>query len=149
MVDKTLRVLMETSALVAAIVQIHPKHERAFPWLRKAKEKQIDLFVATPTLAELYAVLTTLPLRPRIGPATARRLIREDVELISTVVELRLGDYRRVLNNMSELALTGGVIYDALAARAAQKTKIDKLLTFDVSDFRRVWPDGGDRIQEP
>ncbi len=144
-----MRVMAETSVLVAAIVEMHPRHERAFPWLRKAREKEIDLFVATHTLAELYAVLTTLPLRPRIGPATARRLIREDVERVGQVIALRPSDYRRVLDSMSELALTGGVIYDALAAIAAQKTKVDKLLTFNVSDFKRVWPDGGHVILEP
>ena len=32
---------------------------------------------------------------------------------------------------------------------AAEKVKVDKLLTFNVRHFRWVWPEGGDIIQEP
>jgi predicted nucleic acid-binding protein len=43
----------------------------------------------------------------------------------------------------------GGAVYDAIIARAAEKVKVDKLLTFNVRHFRRVWPESGDIIQEP
>ncbi len=142
-------VFADTSTLVAAMVQSHPAHERALPWLQKAKAGEIRLAVATHTMAELYAVLTRLPLRPRIGPAVARRLIRENVEAVSRVVELTSDDYTAVLDRMVELALSGGVIYDALAAHAAGKANATRLLTLNESDFRRVWPDGKERIAAP
>jgi predicted nucleic acid-binding protein len=144
-----MKVLADTSVLIAAMVESHPEHERAFPWLRQAKQKRIDLFVSAHTLAELYAVLTTLPVQPRLGPDTARRLIREDVESIAGVIALRGTDYRHVLDDMSALGLSGGVVYEALGARAARKAGVDRLITFNVADFRRVWPDAGAIIQAP
>ena len=144
-----MKVLADTSVLVAAMVESHPEHERAFPWLRQAKQKRIELFVSTHTLAELYAVLTTLPVQPRLSPDTARRLIREDIESVASVVDLRSADYRQVLDDMSALGVSGGVIYDALAVRAARKANVDRLVTLNVADFRRVWPDAGDIIRAP
>jgi predicted nucleic acid-binding protein len=142
------RVLADTSVLVAAMVEAHPDHDRAFPWLRDAKTGRHDLYVATHSLAEAYAVLTALPVQPRITPAIARRLLRENVESVATLVELRSGDYRRVLDEVSSLGLSGGVLYDALAAHAARKARVEKLLTFNVADFRRVWP-GDDAVTAP
>ena len=52
-----MRVLADTSVLVAAMVESHPAHDRAFPWLLRAKQGKLDLLVATHTLAETYAVL--------------------------------------------------------------------------------------------
>ena len=43
---------------------------------------------------------------------------------------------------MAELGLSGGVIYDALISRVAQKSRVDHILTFNIDDFRRVWPEG-------
>jgi predicted nucleic acid-binding protein len=144
-----MKVLADTSVLIAAMVESHPGHERAFPWLRQAKQKRIELFVSNHTLAELYAVLTTLPVHPRLSPDTARRLIREDIESVAVIIDLRAADYRRVLDDMSALGLSGGVIYDALGARAARKAEVDRLITFNVADFRRVWPDAGGIVQAP
>ena len=144
-----MRVLADTSVLVAAIVECHPDHGRAFPWLKAAKEGTHQLHVCTHTLAEVFAVLSTLPVQPRMGPAVARRLVRESVEGVGTLIELRSGDYRRVLDDMASLGLSGGVVYDALAAQAAKKAGVDRLLTFNVRDFSRVWPDAGDVIAEP
>jgi predicted mannosyl-3-phosphoglycerate phosphatase (HAD superfamily) len=55
-------------------------HEIAFPWLKKAKVKEFELIVASHTLAELYAVLSTLPVKPRISPSNAWRLVNENIE---------------------------------------------------------------------
>ena len=144
-----MKTFADTSILVAAIVESHPDHARTFPWLRDAKRGQHALFVSTHTLAETYAVLTSLPLQPRMSPDIARRLIRENVEHIATVVDLCSEDYRRVLDNMASLGLTGGVIYDALAAHAAQKVSVEKLLTLNPGDFQRVWPGGANVIALP
>ena len=60
-----MRVLFDTSALVAAIVEGHPQHDRAFPWLDKARKGALTYFVASHSLAELYAVLSTYPVSLR------------------------------------------------------------------------------------
>jgi len=143
---QALKVLADTSVLVAAMVEAHPAHARAFPWLKRAQTGEIALVVCTHTLAELYAVLTTLPVQPRISPDVARRLIRVDVEAVGTIVDLSARDYQKTLDSQASLGLSGGTTYDALAAHAAQKVRVDKLITLNEKDFARVWPDGSDRI---
>jgi predicted nucleic acid-binding protein len=144
-----MKVLFDTSVLVAALVRPHPLHERGLFWLKKARAQEFELIVSAHTLVELFAVLTTLPVSPRITPGLAWRLIHESVEPISSVVSLSISDYFSTIKHLSELAVPGAVIYDALILRAAQKTKADRVLTFNVKDFKRVWPDGEPRILEP
>ncbi len=124
-------------------------HALAFPWLARVKAGEVELFVSTHTLAELYAILTSLPLRPRLSPAVARQLIGEVSAAAAALVELSASDYTRVVTRMSELGLAGGVVYDALIAQAAEKSGVERLLTFNERDFRRVWPEGHGIIVKP
>lgn len=50
---------------------------------------------------------------------------------------------------MVDLGLSGGVIYDAIIAKAANKSGVDHVLTFNIDDFTRVWPEGADRLIAP
>ena len=136
-----MKVLFDTSALVAGIVEAHPAHSRAFSWLSRALKKDLEFFVSAHSLLELYAVLTRMPLQPRITPGMARRLIRANVETRAVVVTLTKKDYSVVIDEMAELGLSGGVVYDALIARCARKLACDVLLTLNENDFHRVWPD--------
>jgi predicted nucleic acid-binding protein len=86
---------------------------------------------------------------PRIAPAIAWRLIHENVEPTATVVPLTPADYRLTLRRLMELGLSGGVVYDALIARAAQKAKVERLLTLNPDDFGRVWPEGAAVVSAP
>ncbi len=124
------------------MVEPHPMHERALSWLKRARAGDFEFLVASHTLAELYAVLTTLPVRPRISPEIASRLVQQNVEGSAKIVPLSASDYRLTVRQMAELGLTGGIIYDALIARVAQKAEADRLLTFNATDFERVWPQG-------
>jgi len=144
-----MKILLDTSVLVAALVEPHPQHDRALPWLRKAKDEELELAVSSHTLAELYAVLSTLPVSPRITPGLALRLIRESVEPAASVISLSSSDYLTTIKRMSELGISGGAIYDALIVRAAQKAEADRVLTFNVSDFKRIWPEGAAHIAAP
>lgn len=137
-----MKILFDTSVLVAAIVEAHPMHIRALPWLQRARAGEFDFMVATHSLAELYAVLTTLPVKPRMSPAIAWRLVHENVETLARLVPLSPSDYRYTVKRMADLGLTGVIIYDGLIARAAQKSKVERLLTFDADDFIRIWPEG-------
>jgi len=139
-----MKTLFDTSVLVAAIVEPHPMHTRALPWLQRAKAGEIDFLVASHTLAELYAVLTTLPLKPRISPLTAWRLVHDNVETSAKIISLSPSDYKDTIKHMSELGLTGGIIYDALIVKAAQKSGVERLLTFNADAFIRLWT-GGER----
>jgi predicted nucleic acid-binding protein len=144
-----MKVLFDTSVIIAAIVESHPVHKRAFPWLKQAKANDFEMIVASHTIAELYAVLSTLPIKPRISPLTARKLINENIESIGKIISLTPGEYKSVVKQISELGLVGGIIYDALIAKVAQKSKAERLLTLNIEHFNRVWPDGQKAIILP
>ncbi len=135
-----MRILFDTSVLVAAFVQPHQAHTRALPWLKRAKSQDFDMVVSSHTLAELYAVLTTLPVSPRITTEIALRLIHENVENVASVVSLSASDYMVTIKHLSELGLSGGITYDALLFKVALKVGAARILTLNVSDFKRAWP---------
>ncbi|MGO8705397.1 MAG: PIN domain-containing protein [Candidatus Brocadiia bacterium] len=144
-----MKVLLDTSILVAALVEAHPAHSRAFMWLRKARRKEFELIIACHTLAELYAVLTSLPVSPRIAPATARRLIKDSVLPWAKVISLSASEYEATINDLAELGIAGGAVYDGLIARAASKGGAEKLVTLNAEDFKRVAPQMANEIVEP
>ncbi len=144
-----MKVLLDTSTLVAALVRSHPRHSDSRPWLARALAGEVALVLAAHTLAELHATLTMLPMRPRISPQTALRLREESLPATTEIVDLTADEYRRVVGQMAGLGLAGGIVYDALIARAAEIAGVDRLVTLNESDFRRAWPDGRDRITGP
>jgi predicted nucleic acid-binding protein len=75
-----MNVLLDTSVFLAAMVEAHPEHQRALPWLQHLIHGTHTGFVAAHSIAELYAILTTLPVHPRIFPAAAHQLIQHDVQ---------------------------------------------------------------------
>jgi predicted nucleic acid-binding protein len=144
----TVAYLLDTNVVVAALARRHPEHGRAAPWLVRARRGEIEAALTTHCLAETYSILTTLPSRPRIRPNVAWRLIRK-AKAPMGLVPLTADDYHHALQRMAELDLPGGVVYDALIARAAEKIDAEALVTFNVGHFRRVWPEGHDRILAP
>ncbi|MBI5018036.1 MAG: PIN domain-containing protein [Deltaproteobacteria bacterium] len=144
-----MRVLFDTSVLVAAMVAAHPAHGRASAWLRKARAGEVEFLIAAHTLAELFAVLTRLPTVPRISPEVACRLVEENVASRAGVIALVAEDYRALLRRWAGLGLAGGAVYDGLIARAAERATADRLLTLNVDHFRRAWPEGASIIAPP
>lgn len=144
-----MKVLLDTSVLVAAMVEVHPGHAQALPWLQRAKRKEVTAVVACHSLAELYAVLTALPVQPRILPSTAWRLIQENILGTLDVIPLSSDDYQSVLEHLFQTGIVGGAIYDTLIAYTASKAKVDYLVTFNEQDFRRVWPALSEKIIAP
>lgn len=131
-----MRVLLDTSTLVAALVRSHPRHEQARPWLARARAGELDLVVAAYSLAELHAVLTTLPVRPRTSSQTAGRLRDDNLPDSTEVMALDAEEYRRFVRQMAELGLVGGVVHDAFIARPAEIAGVDRLVT-SVRSMRR------------
>lgn len=144
-----MKALFDTSVLVAGIVEAHPAHERAHPWLARGRSGKIETLVCSHSLAETFAVLSSLPLSPRIGPGLARQLVRENVISVARVVPLSTRDYGAVIDGLGDLGIAGGAVYDALIARAAARANADALVTLNPKHFLRVWPGGAERIQTP
>ena len=143
-----MKVFFDTTVLVAALVESHPRHARSFGSLAKAKGDEYEWAVSAHSLAELYAVLTTLPVKPRISPGTAWRLIDENFQSAS-VIPFTNADYTLTIQRLARAGLLGGIVYDALLARAAEKWGADRLLTLNLDDFRRASPASALKIEEP
>jgi len=139
------RILLDTSILVEA----HPSHEQGLGWLKRVTSGDDEGVVAMHPLAELYAILTTLPVHPSISPAEAQRLIQNNVVQRLEVVALSAQDYARVIELIAEIGIIGGVTYDALILHAAANAKVDLVVTFNEKDFRRVYPNLANKIVSP
>jgi predicted nucleic acid-binding protein len=144
-----MRVLLDTSVLVAAMVEAHPMHERALIWLQRIQGGTDVGLIAAHSIAELYAVLTTLPIQPRLSPTTSERLIRRNVLDVCQVVPLSDQDYAAIVDHLSKAGLVGGVTYDALILYAALKADVDRVVTLNERDFRRIYPSLANKIVSP
>jgi len=121
----------------------------ARPRFPVAQAGELDLIVSSHTLAELYAVLSTLPVSPKITPGLAWRLIHENIVTTASIASLSTSDHLATVKRMSELGISGGAVYEALIAKAAHKSGADRLLTLNGNDFKRVWPEGKEHIAAP
>lgn len=132
-----MRTLFDTSVVVAALVDQLGNHEAAFREFRRYSHGENAGCCSTHALAEVYATLTALPLKRRISPDEARRLLEDTVLGRLAVIPLGAADYRAVLRQVADRGLGSGAIYDALHAHCARKERVDQILTYNLSDFER------------
>lgn len=144
-----MRILLDTSVLVAAMIESHPAHDRALLWLHQVRNGEHNGLVAAHSVAELYSILTVLPLQPRISPAVAQQLIKHNVLDLLEVVFLSDEEYATLVEHLADLGIVGGATYDALILHAAAKAGVDRIITLNEKDFRRVYPSLADRITAP
>ena len=133
-----MKVLLDTSILIAGFIESHTKHEKAMEYFKKALKGKISVYVASHSIAECYAVLTRIPVIPKISPTIAYQIIAENISKIATLISISESEYLSVLKELSELGLSGGIVYDAIILKSAQKAKVDKLLTLNPRDFIRL-----------
>ena len=131
----TVKVLLDTSVLVAGLVASHPDHQRASAWLRRAAAKDVGAFVSPHSLAEVYSVLTRTPFRPPISAAAAWEALSQDILAHVTVVPLLPEDYKSVLEHNAQAGIIGGATYDTLIIQAAREATVDYLITLNVKHF--------------
>ncbi len=144
-----MRIFFDTSLLIAAVVEGHPAHTLALPWLQRVKAGTDVGIVAAHSLAEMYAILTRLPVRPAISPDMAREIIAVNVLDACEVVALSTGDYVTLLDHLANLKIAGGAVYDALLLHTAAKAGVDQVVTLNARDFRRVYPALVDKLISP
>lgn len=139
--------LFDTSTLIAGMVESHPDHERCSAWLRQAAKHELDAFVSSHSLAEVYSVLTRTPFRPPISASAAWEAIRKNVLAHMTVVALLPEDYTSVLERDARAGIIGGATYDSLIVHAARKAGVEHLITLNEKHFKRLSEDDGDWVR--
>ena len=74
-----MKIFFDTSVLVPALVDSHPNHEKAFPWLSKVIKADVIGVISTHNLAELYSILTTIPINRTVTTLEIYYLINETI----------------------------------------------------------------------
>jgi predicted nucleic acid-binding protein len=140
------RYFFDTSVLIPVFLDDHLHHEASLAALLKASPT--NSCCAAHTLAEIFSSLTRMPGQSRTAPEEAMLFLESLTERLSFIA-LEQDEYWLVLKQCSELGIAGGVVYDALLARCAIKSKAEILYTWDVGDFRRLGPDIAKRVRTP
>src|SRR5688572_14001361 len=136
-----MKVFCDTNVLVAAFLQGHPQHNAARPVLERVKIDHDQGFIATHSLAEVYAVLTRLPRGNQVPPAMAWQLIAENILREFTIVSLTPDEYADALANAAANGVEGGRTYDALLLAAAAKSGAERIYTTNVRHFQSLASD--------
>lgn len=143
-----MKVLFDTSVVVAGSIARHVHEKRAAAWFTAAREAEISAAATSHALAEAWATMTALPVQPPLSPALVDRVLerfRTHVE----VLELSWEDYSAAMRRCSDRGLRSGPVYDALHLAAAERWEADLLLTFNVQDFTRLSVESSPRIVAP
>ena len=135
-----MKVFLDTSVLVAAVVSNHESHTRAFPLLERIQNGKDEGVVAAHSLAELYAILTKLPPPYRHAPEQALLSIEENVLKYFKISSLAGNDYASLIREAAVVGIQGGTIYDAVLLKSAEKTNPDRVFTLNLKHFLAVAP---------
>jgi len=133
-----MKVFLDTSILVASLVETHEAHGRAFAILERVHAGKDRGFIAAHSLAEMYAVLTRLPIPLRHSPELALLSIEENVVKHFEVSSLSFGDYTSLLREAAMAGIQGGTIYDALILKSAAKSNVDRIYTLNLRHFQAI-----------
>jgi predicted nucleic acid-binding protein len=137
---------LDTSVIVAAVIEAHPYHGRASWWLKP--RRRLERIAAWHAYAEAWAVLTALPIEPRISGEVAAAVL-ERVRRTVRFVAPRAATYPAAVTRCNARSLRSGAVYDALHLITAELESADLLLTFNVGDFTRMTEPDGPRIIAP
>jgi predicted nucleic acid-binding protein len=132
-----MKAFFDSSVLIAAFYAPHVDHGASLNAIRTAKRK--SAFCAAHTLAEVYSVMTRMPVRPRVSPSQGLLFI-EAIQERFTVITLTDREYFAVITDAAGRGIVGGRIYDALILRCARKAMVEAIYTWNLTDFQRVAP---------
>jgi predicted nucleic acid-binding protein len=136
------KILFDTNVLIGVFLPEHRSHADCVVWLERAQIGEVEGYVGTHSLAELYSNLIKLPLKQKITPDLARNLITTNLDAF-VKVSLDVVDYGAAIDRVTQYGLVSGAVFDALIAQAGLKVGVDRILTFNVRDFERL----GDEVR--
>lgn len=141
-----MKVALDTSVLVAALVRAHPLHGRALPWV--SPKGSLTRTAHWHAYAESWAVLTAMPLEPRVSSAVATTVLEQCRKAVDFQVARRT-TYPKAARRCRDRGLSSGAIYDALHLVAAEEASVEAFVTFNQRDFDRLAIDDSPRIVVP
>ena len=137
---------LDTSVLVAAFWGGHPNHHASVILLGGASKKHSACSVHS--LAEVYAVMTAMPVRPMIPPEQALLFLQEIRDRL-TLISLDGEEYFLAIQNIAGFGFSGGRVYDALLLACATKVRAETIYTWNLKHYQALAPHLADRIRTP
>jgi len=136
--------LLDTSAVVAAIVLDEPHHAACAAVLMRP-----GAAIYSRGLAETYAYLTGGRLEPRVPPEAAAQAIEESVLAFAQAVHLTTHEITRAFGECQARGIRGGAVYDYLHLVAARKVRARCIYTLNVRHFRAFHRSGDPETVRP
>ncbi|MCE5307482.1 MAG: PIN domain-containing protein [Acidobacteriales bacterium] len=127
-----MRAFLDTSVLVATFLGDHPNHSSSLDLFLRLTSK--TGFCAAHSLAEVYATVTRLPGRHRVGGDQAV-LFLDEIRNRLSLVALDGDSYYKVLSQAADARVVGGAVYDALIAQCAVQARASSLYTLNQRHF--------------
>jgi predicted nucleic acid-binding protein len=124
-------IYLDTGILVRALLTDHPQHDAC------VKVVGNDAVSSCHALAEVFNTLTGFF---KIPNDTASEMI---VSLIGAMAfeVISQADYMIVIEEARRRGVQGGIVYDAIHAQVARRLKAEKIVSYNVTNFRHVAPD--------
>jgi predicted nucleic acid-binding protein len=141
-----LKAFLDTLVLVAAFWGDHPDHASSLALFIEMRRKTGACGIHS--LAEVYAVMTALPVRPLLAPEQVYLFVEQIPERLM-VIALEESDYLKTVRDLAERRFASGRIYDALLLACARKSRAETVYTWNLKHFRQIAPDLADRIRTP
>jgi predicted nucleic acid-binding protein len=129
------KAFFDASVLVGAFYGDHPRHASCLDLLAEASKK--THFCAAHAVAELYAVMTRLPVRPRITPEQGLLFV-ENVRDHVSVVTLSAAERFEAVAEAARRRLSGAKVYDLLTLKCAVKAGAERVYALNLPEFTRL-----------
>jgi predicted nucleic acid-binding protein len=138
------KAFFDTSVLVGAFYGDHPRHAACLRLLADGSKK--THCCAAHAVAELYAVMTRLPVRPRITPEQGLLFV-ENVRDHFSVIILSAAEQFEAAADAARRGLGGGKVYDLLTLKCALKAGAEQIYTLNPQEFARLaFPEIRDKL---
>jgi predicted nucleic acid-binding protein len=134
-------VLFDTSVLVSYCVAAHPHRAKALAAVAESTQSGVECWMALHSLAETFAVLSAMPLKPRLSSEQTLMLIELEILPRFSIVSPSIDAYRSAMTDMVRVGRSGGAVYDALILQAARTIEASRLYTFNEKHFRPLLRD--------
>jgi len=135
-----MRVFYDTSVFVAASLEEHQHHGRADAVLDRVWEGEDTGYSSAHSLAETFAVLSRMTTTPKLYPRDVLDILERDFIPHFVFITLEPEDYAPTIRDLVAKGLGGGRIYDLLHLRVASKLPLDRIYTFNDTEWKTLAP---------
>ncbi len=124
-------IYLDTGILVRGLLAAHPFHEECQILINA------EAISSCHSLAETFNTLTAAF---KIPNDAASQMV-ESLTAEMRFEALSQADYLKVIREARQRGIQGGIIYDALHAEIARRLKVERIVSYNLTNFRHVAPD--------